>query len=182
VQVSRNNGLTWTNAKVDDGTTNGYQELATHDGRTGYLLGSPDSPRSGSPNMVPIGLRVSHDGGVTWQPRTPIGGGVFEMQNLAVLGDGSLIGAGSVVGGKSAQWQMLRSTDGGHTFSKIAALPADPSSPQFGNQPAGGPVTAFPTGGYFFRTNGDASKGAIPATMVSADGITWKTVSLPPIR
>lgn len=181
VQASHNNGQTWTKATVDDGMTNGYQEVASRDGHTAYLLGSPDSLRSGSGQPLPIGLRVSHDGGATWGARTPIGSSVFEMQNLVVLADGSLVGAGSVraAGGT---WQMLRSTDGGRTFNKIATLPADPSSPEVGNQPAGGPITAFPAGGYFFRTNGDASKGAIPATMVSADGISWKTVSLPPIR
>ncbi|WP_163572451.1 sialidase family protein [Fodinicola feengrottensis] len=183
MQVSHDSGASWTNASVDDGMTNGYQEFATRDGQTAYLLGAPDSPRANSNQQVPIGLRVSHDGGKTWGARTPIGSGVSEMQNLVVLADGSLVGAGSVVNGQSAQWQMLRSTDGGRTFSKIATLPADPSTTGVGAQlPTGGPVTALPNGGYVFRTNGDAAKGAVPATMVSADGLTWKAVRQPPIK
>ncbi|WP_163506910.1 sialidase family protein [Fodinicola acaciae] len=182
IAVSHDRGATWSPSTVDDKLSNGYQEVATRDGRTVYLLGGPDARREdadGKPTtdgaVVPLGIRTSTDGGRTWGPRVPATG-AFEIQNVVVLPDGSLVGTASGLRGTTAVgggWAVGRSTDGGRTFARVADLPS------LDGLAGSGDISGNSRDGYVIVVLGSSTVAEPGRYLLSADGLHWRRLPMP---
>jgi hypothetical protein len=158
VHISTDAGASWSDVKVSSPNVGGASTRFATDGQTIYRTPGPVSTRAGGDGgNVPLAMRVSKDHGKTWStPYAPAG--VSDLNDMFVLGDGSLIATGRTPSG----WAMVRSTDEGRTFRQVPGVPV--SSDQAGLLPLAG-------GGYVYAVNGQ--------TLVSADALHWKQVLAP---
>ncbi|WP_163511003.1 WD40/YVTN/BNR-like repeat-containing protein [Fodinicola acaciae] len=162
VAVSRDHGRSWRRSPAL--SRSGAFTVASRDGKTAYACGDDMT------NKGPDRMFRTTDGGVSWhlvdQPAPTRLCASGELQ-LVVRADGSLLAVAPWTDGELGG-PLMASTDGGRTFRAVPGLPTNLTQ-----------IERLPGGGYQLSgVTGNNDDGV--RTLVSADGVTFQPVHIPP--